>query len=69
MIDRFRRRPLYSADNEDTRTELAVLEIDASDDVAVIKPSQPREVPDPMAAPWSRTPRFGPGVCRRRSWP
>jgi len=36
MIDRFRRRPLYSADSEDTRTELAVLEIGSEDDVVAI---------------------------------
>ena len=36
MIDRFRRRPLYSADSEDTRTELAVLEIGPEDDVVAI---------------------------------
>ncbi len=36
MIDRFRRRPLYSADNEDTRSELAALEIGADDTVVAI---------------------------------
>jgi len=36
VIDRFRRRPLYSADSEDTRTELAVLEIGPEDDVVAI---------------------------------
>lgn len=36
MIDRFRRRPLYSADNEDTRSELSALEIGAEDTVVAI---------------------------------
>ena len=36
MIDRYRRRPLYSADNEDTRSELRALAIRGSDTVVAI---------------------------------
>jgi len=35
-MDRHRRRPLYSADNEDSRSELAALEITGSDGVVAI---------------------------------
>lgn len=36
MIDAYRRRPLYSADNEDTRSELTALQIDGDDTVVAI---------------------------------
>lgn len=36
MIDGYRRRPLYSADNEDTRSELIALEITGDDTVVAI---------------------------------
>lgn len=36
MIDGYRRRPLYSADNEDTRSELTALEITSDDTVVAI---------------------------------
>jgi S-adenosylmethionine-diacylglycerol 3-amino-3-carboxypropyl transferase len=36
MIDGYRRRPLYSADNEDTRSELIALEITGEDTVVAI---------------------------------
>lgn len=36
MIDGYRRRPLYSADNEDTRSELTALEITGEDTVVAI---------------------------------
>lgn len=36
MIDGYRRRPLYSADNEDTRSELTALEISGDDTVVAI---------------------------------
>lgn len=36
MIDGYRRRPLYSADNEDTRSELTALEITGDDTVVAI---------------------------------
>lgn len=36
MIDGYRRRPLYSADNEDTRSELTALEITGDDTVVAV---------------------------------
>lgn len=36
MMDGYRRRPLYSADNEDTRSELTALEITGDDTVVAI---------------------------------
>ncbi len=36
MMDGYRRRPLYSADNEDTRSELTALEITGEDTVVAI---------------------------------
>ena len=36
MMDGYRRRPLYSADNEDTRSELKALEIGGDDTVVAI---------------------------------
>ncbi len=35
-MDGYRRRPLYSADNEDTRSELTALEITGDDTVVAI---------------------------------
>ena len=51
MIDGYRRRPLYSADNEDTRSELTALEITGDDTVVAIAAGGGRALSLLTAAP------------------